>query len=667
MPLVIGLDTGGTYTDAALLDTDQGSVLATAKALTTRDDLSVGLGAAIGKILHAFDCSPDQVSLVTLSTTLATNAVVEGVGGRVGLFMIGFDRAALERAELARAMGQDPVHFIAGGHQPDSNPQAPLDKAALQSCAAEMKSDVSAFAIAGHFATRNPRHEIEARDILRQITDLPVTCSHELSSSLGGPRRALTAVLNARLINLLERLIKATQNIMTHQGLSCPLMVVKGDGSLLEADFARNRPVETVLSGPAASLSGAAFLAGTKTALVADIGGTTTDIAFLHEGTPRLKADGAIVGGWQTMVEAAEIRTTGLGGDSEVNVIMQGRQGGITLGPRRAVPLSLMALQWPDIKAHLASQLHLPVPMATDARFVFPIMPDGIPKWLTRSETRLAEKAIATGPATIAKLAATQLALGAVDRLISRGLLGLSTFTPTDAAHVTGAFTEFDSTAAQLGASLMARLRNGLGAPIAPSGDSFAEMTLSELFHRSALALMDAAYAHDGGGEAAISGNKVLAQSFAPKLNQTGKLVTTKTILHTSLIGLGASAATHYPPIAALLGVDLNVPTHADVAGAVGAAAGAVRQRVMISITQPSEGKFRIHAPQGPIDCTDLPQALSEARSTASKLAHERAQRAGASQIDVTTHDDIKQVALGGNKDLFIEAIVHATATGKAV
>ena len=313
MPLVIGLDTGGTYTDAALLDTDQGIVLATAKALTTRDDLSVGLGAAIGKILHAFDGSPDQVSLVTLSTTLATNAVVEGVGGRVGLFMIGFDRAALERAELARAMGQDPVHFIAGGHQPDSNPQAPLDKAALQSCAAEMKSDVSAFAIAGHFATRNPRHEIEARDILRQITDLPVTCSHELSSSLGGPRRALTAVLNARLINLLERLIKATQNIMTHQGLSCPLMVVKGDGSLLEADFARNRPVETVLSGPAASLSGAAFLAGTKTALVADIGGTTTDIAFLHEGTPRLKADGAIVGGWQTMVEAAEIRTTGLG------------------------------------------------------------------------------------------------------------------------------------------------------------------------------------------------------------------------------------------------------------------------------------------------------------------------------------------------------------------
>jgi N-methylhydantoinase A/oxoprolinase/acetone carboxylase beta subunit len=125
-------------------------------------------------------------------------------------------------------------------------------------------------------------------------------------------------VLNARLINLLDRLVAATESIMAERGLTCPLMVVKGDGSLLQADYARSRPVETVLSGPAASLAGAAFLAGTTTAMVADIGGTTTDIALLQNGAPRLKADGALVGGWQTMVEAADIRTCGLGGDSEV-------------------------------------------------------------------------------------------------------------------------------------------------------------------------------------------------------------------------------------------------------------------------------------------------------------------------------------------------------------
>ena len=109
MSLVIGLDTGGTYTDAALFDVDQGVVRTTAKALTTREDLSIGLGVAIVKVLAAYDGKPDDIQLVSLSTTLATNAVVEGVGGRVGLFMIGFDDGVLERADLARALGRDPV------------------------------------------------------------------------------------------------------------------------------------------------------------------------------------------------------------------------------------------------------------------------------------------------------------------------------------------------------------------------------------------------------------------------------------------------------------------------------------------------------------------------------------------------------------------------------
>ena len=262
MTLVIGLDTGGTYTDAALLDAAGGRVLATGKSLTTRDDLSIGLGEAIAKILKTFDGPASDIGMVSLSTTLATNAVVEGVGGRVGLFMIGFDDKTLERADLARAIGQDPVAFIIGGHSADGTQQDTFDSATLTKVAAAMAADVSAFAVAAHFATRNPAHEIAARNILRNKTGLPVTCSHELSSALGGPRRALTAVLNARLINLLERLIAATETIMEQQGLTCPLMVVKGDGSLLESGFARTRPVETVLSGPAASLSGAGATSG---------------------------------------------------------------------------------------------------------------------------------------------------------------------------------------------------------------------------------------------------------------------------------------------------------------------------------------------------------------------------------------------------------------------
>jgi N-methylhydantoinase A/oxoprolinase/acetone carboxylase beta subunit len=665
MTLVIGLDTGGTYTDAALLNAGEGKVLTTGKALTTREDLSIGLGGAISRVLNAFDGDPAEIELVSLSTTLATNAVVEGVGGRVGLIMIGFDNATLERADLARALGQDPALFIAGGHKPDGVPQSALDVDAIRNAASDFGNDVSAFAIAGHFATRNPEHEIAARDLLRDLTGLPITCSHELSSSLGGPRRALTAVLNARLINLLERLIKATEKIMAEHGLTCPLMVVKGDGSLLHSDFARNRPVETVLSGPAASLSGAAFLAGKDTALIADIGGTTTDIAFLQNGTPRLRAEGALVGGWRTMVEAAEIRTCGLGGDSEVKAITRGRLGGVTLGPRRAVPLSLMAKSHPHIIEAMDEQLGLAVAMQTDARFVFPVMPDGVPSWLTRSETRLAEKALTLGIMPVAEIAATQLALGAVDRLISRGLLGLAAFTPTDAAHVTGSFTEFNTEAATKGAALMARQKSGRGEAIAKDTQEIAEITLHELYRRSSLALMDAGLAHDGAGEEQASKNPLLAPLFDVAGNTT-KLVNINMQLGTGLVALGASAATHYPNIATLMGVDVTVPEHADVAGAVGAAVGSVRQRVMISITQPAEGRFRVHLPEGQVDLDNMDTALARARTCAKGMAHDRASSAGATDITVTVSDDIRMVPISADRDLFIEAFIHATAEGKA-
>ena len=666
MTLVIGLDTGGTYTDAALLDTATGTVRATGKSLTTRDDLSIGVGGAIRRVLEDFDGSAADIGLISLSTTLATNAVVEGVGGRVGLLMIGFDETSLQRADLARALGQDPVFFINGGHAADGTPQAQLDEAAIREAVNATEGEVSAYAVAGHFATRNPAHESRTRDLLRDLTGAPVTCSHELSSSLGGPRRALTAVLNARLINLLDRLVAATEGIMADEGLSCQLMVVKGDGSLLESGYARSRPVETVLSGPAASLAGAAFLAGTRTAMVADIGGTTTDIALLQNGAPRLKADGALVGGWQTMVEAADIRTCGLGGDSEVTPVGRGTTGGLALGPRRAVPLSLLATQWPEVKDKLAEQLAVAVPMSTDARFVMPLMPNGVPAWLTRSEARLAAKAIEMGPSSVAEIAGTQLALGAVDRLIGRGLLTLATFTPTDALHVTGDFTGFDAEAAMLGAKLIARQKTGIGQPIAETPEELARRTLSELHRRTSLALMDAALAHDGAGEMQATNNPLLANLYRDDITGKESLVKLSLELGTGLVALGASAATHYPHVARRMGVELTVPDHAEVAGAVGAAAGSVRQRVMISVTQPSEGRYRVHLPGGPRDLGVMDEALASAREVAGQLAEERARKAGATSVSIEISEDIKLVPLGGGKELFIEALVQATADGAA-
>ena len=667
MTYVLGLDTGGTFTDAALIDptanNGKGMLVAKAKSLTTRGDLSIGVGGAMKAVVEKWGGNPADISLVSLSTTLATNAVVEGVGGRVGLILIGFDEGALERADLAKALGNDPYHIVKGGHKNDGAPLGPLDTKTLKEIAQTLKSDVSAFAIASHFATRNPEHEIAARDILRDITGLPITCSHELSSSLGGPRRALTAMLNARLINLLERLIEATASQMDSLKLACPLMVVKGDGSLLEAEFARTRPVETVLSGPAASQAGAAFLAGASTALVSDIGGTTTDIAYLRNGAPGLNADGAYVGGWRTMVEAADIRTSGLGGDSEVTPVTRGLKNGLSLGPRRAIPLSLLARDWPEAISHLEAQLQNPVPQATDARFIMPMMPNGIPDWLSKSEARFAATILEAGTSALADIASSQVALGAVDRLIGRGLVAHSTFTPTDAAHVLGKFDEFNGDAARLGAQLISRQKNGVGEANAQSPEEVSQATLDTLSEKSALALLDAAFAQDGWPEGTAS-NSELVRNALYRDQSNAPLVATSTTLSIPLIALGASAATHYGAIADLLGAELIVPEDADVAGAVGAAAGSVRQRVMITVTQPAEGRFRVHLPQGPKDLLDKEEALTLAREQAEHLAVSRANQAGAKQVQSTLSEQIKEVDLTETNTLFIEAIIQAQATG---
>src|SRR5690606_23484212 len=153
----------------------------------------------------------------------------------------------------------------------------------------------------------------------------------------------------ARLITLDDRLLEATTGFRLRRRRTPPLMVVRGDGALIAADLARARPIETILSGPAASLVGARHLTGLDDALVSDIGGTTTDVAILHHGRPRLDPEGASVGGFRTMVEAVAMHTFGLGGDSEVSLEEGGLRPRILLGPRRLVPIALAATRHPKI------------------------------------------------------------------------------------------------------------------------------------------------------------------------------------------------------------------------------------------------------------------------------------------------------------------------------
>ena len=659
---LLGVDTGGTYTDAVLLDEaliDQGPVafIAKAKRLTTRDDLSRGIGAAIDAAMVSAAIGPDRIAMVSLSTTLATNALVEGNGGRVGLVMIGFDAADALRSGLAEALGSDPMILIKGGHGPMGDQVLPPDLAALESWLAT--TDAEGYAVCGYFAVRNPAHEIAARDLIRTRTGRPVTCSHELSAKVGGPKRGLTALLNARLIGLIDRLIASAGMIMADRGIMAPLMVVRGDGALVSAEFARLRPIETILSGPAASLVGASWLTGRPNAVVSDIGGTTTDIAILSGGKPRLDPQGAKVGGWRTMVEAVGMTTHGLGGDSEVHLAAIGLKSRIELGPRRALPVSLLASQHPGVvHAALDRQLGSDRIGDLDGRFLA-VHDQSRPAGLAATDVEILD-ALATGPQPADVVLRNRVLRTALKRLISRGLVIVAALTPSDAAHVLGIHADWDAGAAVKAARLFARQRGNDGKAVAAGPEELAQRIVDTLIRRSAELVLDAAFAEDGFEQAEPS-RSFLAQAA---LNGHARLLRPRLELAVPLIGLGASAPTYYPAVAALLGAENAVPEHADVANAVGAVVGRVRIARSVTITCPTEGRFRAHLHDGAEDFSSFAAARAAAEAALDAVTRAAAAEAGADEVDVTLAADIRDATVEG-KTMLVEATVTATATGR--
>ena len=348
----LGIDTGGTFTDAVLYDSNKG-IVRTAKSLTTHYDLSVGIRDVINRIDSDETPLSDLIQVTSISTTLATNAIVEGRGGTVCLLLIGYPHDALDRAKLRDAIRNDPIEFIPGGHTASGDESHSLDLDAARSAILRHAPSVTAFTVAGMFSVRNTEHEVAVRDLVLELTDKPVTCTFELTANLNAPRRAMTAVLNARLIAPISHLIKTVRSELAAKDVTAPLMVVKGDGSMMGADVAMLRPVETILSGPAASIVGAIHLANSSpVTVVSDIGGTTTDIAVLHDGNPQIAREGALVGGFRTFVEAVDVYTVGLGGDSQVSMVQP-----LSVGPNRAMPISCLAQQNSQILEILEQQL----------------------------------------------------------------------------------------------------------------------------------------------------------------------------------------------------------------------------------------------------------------------------------------------------------------------
>ncbi|MGB7244700.1 MAG: hydantoinase/oxoprolinase family protein [Sulfitobacter sp.] len=662
MAILLGVDTGGTYTDAVLIR-DEETVIASAKSLTTRADLALGVGRAVRAVLEQSGVKATDVSMASLSTTLATNALVEGQGGRVALIYIGFRTRDLAAQGLSDALKGDPCLVLAGGHNHAGGEAEALDEASLIAFLETHKRDVSGFAVASQFATRNPAHELRAAELISKHTGRPVSSSHQLSAKLNGPKRAITAVLNARLIGMIDRLIGRAEDTLIDLGITAPLMVVRGDGALISSAQARERPIETILSGPAASIVGARWMTGADHALVSDIGGTTTDVALLKAGRPAIDPAGARVGPYRTMVEAVAMRTTGLGGDSEVHFISEGLKGGVTLGPRRLLPLSLLAQDAGDIVHDtLDAQLRSTTPGDHDGRFVRAVAGQTTEGIGPREMTLLDRIGDAVQP--IGRVLTTRIEQGALKRLVERGLVQIAGVTPSDASHVLGSVGTWDAAAAEKALRVFGRRRTGSGNVLAADPNVLAQMIVDQLTHQTVLALLEAAFTEeiaDYGLPPEILARHVLMQRG---LDRHSDLVRIDTGLAVPVVGLGASAACYYPAVGRALGTHMILPEHAGVANAIGAVVGRVTMRRSGTVTSPSEGKFRVHLEDGPEDFGDIDSAMSRLETVLQAEAQSEAKAAGAADIQIRVERDLRTAGVEA-REVFIEAFVTVEAAGR--
>jgi len=659
MTIALGIDTGGTYTDAVLVELDK-RIVQEAKSLTTRRDLSIGIGKAVAAVFMEQSIRPNEVDLVALSTTFATNAIVEGQGSPICLLLVGYDPELIRQYRFDRELAANDVVYLRGGHDVVGDEVEPLDEAAAREAILARVGKVEAFAVSSYFSVRNPAHELRVRELVDKLTgSLPVTCGHELTSRLNSVRRATTAALNAQLVPLLQELISTVRQTLDRMNITAPLMVVKGDGSLVRAEWALRRPIETILSGPAASVVGAWHLAGRQDVWVVDMGGTTTDIAALRDGRPRLNPRGARVGSWQTMVEAADVHTVGLGGDSEVQVTEKGR---LEIGPRRVVPLCMLASEHPDVVKQLEGQTLEPGNKGRLGQFV--IQNRRPARQLAEDEQKLLDL-LQDGPQAlhrlVEKLRYGRLALRQIERMERERLILRAGFTPTDALHCLGRFQQWDSEASRLGAELLA-------AQSKLTPEAFCDQVVSNLSDRASTELVSKVLSDEGvhpdWGQELIATALLQRALEADPDSDLGCQLT----LNRPVVAIGAPVEAYFPRIAQQLHTEVIIPPHAPVANAIGAVVGGVMQQMRTEIHPLDEDAcFRAHLPEGVRDFSSLNEAVQYAQRVVSAQLEEQARQAGADQVEVTMIREDKSAPMRGGwgQEIFLGTELVFTAVGR--
>ena len=323
----IGIDVGGTNTDAVLLD---GTRVVHAVKTPTTADVTTGITRALHDLLtdrtvtasHATDAG---VTAVMIGTTHFTNAVVQRRDlTQVAAIRIGLPASAslppfVDWPEDLAALVRGEVIMVEGGHEYDGRPIVPLDERGLRDAARRLRGrELTSAAVTSVFSPLNAECERRAAAILHEeCPELAVTQSHELGR-IGLLERENAALLNAALVDLARRTTRAFAEALRASGLAAPLYLTQNDGTVMLAATAEAFPVYSFASGPTNSMRGAAFLSGLADAIVIDVGGTTTDIGSLRHGFPREANNVVEVGGVRTLFRMPDLLSLGLGGGSLV-------------------------------------------------------------------------------------------------------------------------------------------------------------------------------------------------------------------------------------------------------------------------------------------------------------------------------------------------------------
>lgn len=644
MNLGLGIDTGGTFTDAAIVDLDNIKVMAKAKFPTTYEDLSVGILGALDQVIKAPGIEISDIKMIGLSTTLATNSLLQGKGGEVGLIGIGW------KPEPDWTLGCKRSRFIRGGADSIGRTAEAIDEKEMDNAIDEVCQGVDAIVVSGLFSVCNGMQEMAVREAVIRKTKLPVIMGQSLTMDLGIHERSVTAILNAKLLPIINDFLDSMERSLISRNIDAHIFVFKGDGGLMSLETARERPVEMVLSGPAASLMGGKALAKVDNCIVVDMGGTSTDIAVLDEGFPRLNNEGAIVGNWRTRVKGIDIWTCGLGGDS---IIRADSHGNVTIGPERVVPLAVASVKYPTLVEKIAQENELNLYLPNSSRF-----PDG----RTPKERQALEFVKANAPCTLydamkgcPNIPVVEYVL---DALRSRALVIRTGLTPTDLLHASGKYIVGNAQASRVGIAQMSE-------KMLLTSDELIPLLMDLVVTRVGEEIVKKGLVDAGGDLPEGKGFEMLLRASAGHGGLGG--ITLKARPDRTIVGIGAPAAEFIKPLEERMDCSVLVPECHEVGNAVGAVCSLVTESLMIQVYL-RDDKYLVFSPlSSPVQYSHLGDALASARSSAEHYVRDKITGPSVKDVKVRVETFEKRFSDGyGQEQKFVNWVdVRATATAR--